>query len=470
MPCAIKSDCSIVNPVLEIAPGQGTFVFNYAYIPDFGRYYFINDWRYINGIWQATLSCDVLASYKTPIGEKISYILRADVSPDEQYISDGLYPATTHIEQRTATFDNGFDPVNATIVLGITGKRGIMGGVNYYAIRPLVASYLFEWLMGTPTGSGTNNFTDYVKSIITTIQDDTFLATFDPLQYVKSVMWFPLKLIDDGDELEPIEFGKYTLPTTLLGKTNMIKAKRITTPYYTFEREIISGFTKHPQSITGKTYLNMSPFSSRAIVFPPFDSIELDDSINYYIAKSTPSETYIKSLKCIISVDLISGEGALEAWTYNGTTGVKQDFVGRTRAQIGVPTAISSATRNLVSNFSGAAFGTVSSLLRGDVKGAIIGGASGILDGMLNSQPHVKSMGSNGTTAPYYTESWSTMNRFQYVTSDYSEDLGVPVCLARRINLYSGYLMVQDGDVEISGTTAEKQQIATFLTGGFFYE
>ena len=465
MPCAIKSDCSIVNPVLEIAPGQGTFVFNYAYIPDFGRYYFIDDWRYVNGIWQANLSCDVLASYKTPIGEKISYVLRA-ASGNDGYISDGLYPGTTHIEQRTFVMPNGFDVDNATIVLGVTGKRGIMGGVNYYAIRPLVASYLFEWLMGTPKGSGTDNFTDYVKSIITTIQDDTFLATFDPLQYVKSVMWFPLKLIDDGDALEPIEFGKYTLPTTLLDKTNMIKAKRITTPYITMERELFNGFIKHPQSITGKTYLNMSPFSSRSIIFPPFDAIELDDSINYYISKDVE---FSKSLKASIAVDLISGEGAMEAWTYDAL-GNKQDFVGRTRAQIGVPTAISSATRNLVSNFSGAAFGTLSSLVRGDIKGAIIGGASGILDGMLNSQPHVKSMGSNGTTTPYYTESWTIMNRFQFVVNDFDEDLGSPVCVARKIKLYSGYLMVQDGDVEISGTTAEKQQIATFLTGGFFYE
>ena len=89
---------------------------------------------------------------------------------------------------------------------------------------------------------------------------------------------------------------------------------------------------------------------------------------------------------------------------------------------------------------------------------------------MLNSQPHVKSMGGNGTTAPYYTESWTIMNRFQRVVGDFNEDLGKPVCLAKKINVFSGYLMVQDGDVEISGTTAEKQQIAAFLTGGFFYE
>ena len=41
---------------------------NYAYIADFKRYYYITSIRTSrNGIWEITLECDVLMSYKTAI-------------------------------------------------------------------------------------------------------------------------------------------------------------------------------------------------------------------------------------------------------------------------------------------------------------------------------------------------------------------------------------------------------------------
>ena len=41
--CVLKDDCSVISPVLEIKTATLPD-YNYAYIPDFGRYYYVNDW------------------------------------------------------------------------------------------------------------------------------------------------------------------------------------------------------------------------------------------------------------------------------------------------------------------------------------------------------------------------------------------------------------------------------------------
>ena len=57
----------ILNPVISLAAAQPPITYNYAYIPDFGRYYFVKSWELVNDLWYASFTCDVLASWKTPI-------------------------------------------------------------------------------------------------------------------------------------------------------------------------------------------------------------------------------------------------------------------------------------------------------------------------------------------------------------------------------------------------------------------
>lgn len=58
----LKEDTNILNPVLKLAGYNGG---NYCYIPDFNRYYFIDNYNLNNqGIYELFLSVDVLATYK----------------------------------------------------------------------------------------------------------------------------------------------------------------------------------------------------------------------------------------------------------------------------------------------------------------------------------------------------------------------------------------------------------------------
>lgn len=66
----LKADVNIINPTIILQSIVGTDYqdFNYAYIPELKRYYFIKSIDNINAkLWRLELSCDVLESYKVDI-------------------------------------------------------------------------------------------------------------------------------------------------------------------------------------------------------------------------------------------------------------------------------------------------------------------------------------------------------------------------------------------------------------------
>ena len=77
--CSIKDNSTITRPVIDLAIVSGdpaSLGYNYAYIAAYNRYYFVTEWTYALGIWTCHLTVDVLASYKTAIGNFSPYILR----------------------------------------------------------------------------------------------------------------------------------------------------------------------------------------------------------------------------------------------------------------------------------------------------------------------------------------------------------------------------------------------------------
>lgn len=62
----LKQECSVTAPIILY---NGDYVaFNYAYIPAFGRYYFLTDMISVrNGLWELHFSVDPLFSFRTEI-------------------------------------------------------------------------------------------------------------------------------------------------------------------------------------------------------------------------------------------------------------------------------------------------------------------------------------------------------------------------------------------------------------------
>lgn len=111
----LKSECDIINPVLliEIPTGeQNNLVYNcnYAYIADFGRYYFITG---IKGrskdIIEISMHVDVLYSWKTQILSQSCVVARQEKAENScLHISDSYIRTFNTPYHLTKEFPTGF--------------------------------------------------------------------------------------------------------------------------------------------------------------------------------------------------------------------------------------------------------------------------------------------------------------------------------------------------------------------------
>lgn len=86
----LKTPCSIINPVLQVAKGSiGTewYRINYAYIPAFGRYYFVDNIQAENdGLISLELSVDVLFTYSSRLMSTQFQVVRAQRFYDTYFV------------------------------------------------------------------------------------------------------------------------------------------------------------------------------------------------------------------------------------------------------------------------------------------------------------------------------------------------------------------------------------------------
>lgn len=95
----IYDDCSIIRPVLKIKYFAGLASYNYLYIADYNRYYFINDITLSPAnIAFIKCSCDVLMSFKNEILSTYQTITRyndiQNVNVKNTDVTDTLLPVT----------------------------------------------------------------------------------------------------------------------------------------------------------------------------------------------------------------------------------------------------------------------------------------------------------------------------------------------------------------------------------------
>ena len=74
------ADCRTNEPVDLMAPVfkfnmTGPFNYNYLYVQNWDRYYWIDSWTWDNGIWTCSCSIDPLASWRNSIGNMTEFLL-----------------------------------------------------------------------------------------------------------------------------------------------------------------------------------------------------------------------------------------------------------------------------------------------------------------------------------------------------------------------------------------------------------
>ena len=119
----LKDGCDVTKPVLLIQTTVAP-AFNYVFIPDFKRYYFISEGRFTEGMYEVSLTEDYLGSYKSAIGSTIANVLYA--SGSTKSIVDSRIPVKSNIlmDHNFTAIDNLTINTGGTgaVIIGITGK------------------------------------------------------------------------------------------------------------------------------------------------------------------------------------------------------------------------------------------------------------------------------------------------------------------------------------------------------------
>ena len=120
----LRAQSSVMSPTFTV---QDTAVvgYNYCYIPNFGRYYYINGINALRAnLFELSLGIDVLMTYAEAIRNNTAIVDK--VQPQYAampYINDGSYVSTNKMEQTVINFSNGFNDEGEFILITAGGME-----------------------------------------------------------------------------------------------------------------------------------------------------------------------------------------------------------------------------------------------------------------------------------------------------------------------------------------------------------
>lgn len=474
--CVLKDNTSVISPQITLIFPQGLLSpssYNYAYIPDFHRYYFVTDITFVQNRVLYTLACDVLASYWETLKESSQYVLRS-ASAKNGKIVDMLYPTkaefTTGSKVITGWSYNTL--ANGYYVLGIINSNtNTYGAISYYVMTNTQFSNLRKALMA--------NY-DYMQINTAEISAELQRAIINPFQYIVSCKWFPEKP-PTLNAVNSVTVGSWEFTGgsafPLAASAYSIHSQDVTLP-------------QHTQKSRGD-WLQQSPYTRYTLSYPPFGVIELDNS------KITTNTITVAR-----RIDYVSGIGVIQITTPNsldnGQTLLYQADcnigVDIQLAQVSVANGVLSDVTNVVGSvassassastfgatgalFAGGASLITSSLQTNTFRGALTGAfanaagqGSGIGTAIAAANSSLQTRGTNGSIAAYL-ELPGLFWKFSMIADDDSSNLGYPLCAKKKLSTLSGFTTIQTPDVDtVLATQPEIALIVNYMISGFFIE
>ena len=200
----LKAPCNIINPEIKIATQSDPSGFNYCYLPTFNRYYWVKNWTYSDGLWNASLTVDTLASYRDQIGYSTEYVVRSSAKFDPKIV-DNLYPTKATITTRTIYAsstpftDNPENGGQGFFVVAVNAPGYVsFGGAIYLAMSGTTFQKLMAALLQN---------TDYLNISADEISSNLTIALFNPIQYISKAFWIPCGNTAIGSPVNEIPVG-----------------------------------------------------------------------------------------------------------------------------------------------------------------------------------------------------------------------------------------------------------------------
>lgn len=117
----LREETSVTTPVvlMELENPSG---YNYAYIPEFGRYYFIRDMVSVrNGLWRVSMQVDVLESFKKYIRDLDVILSDSENIGAENYLSGNVWKTKVKEKTDIINFPSGLSETGYFILITAGG-------------------------------------------------------------------------------------------------------------------------------------------------------------------------------------------------------------------------------------------------------------------------------------------------------------------------------------------------------------
>lgn len=460
IPIDIKNGCSVTNPLIELSY-EGKPPFNYFYIPDFGRYYYVTGMDFVEGLWLVSGKVDVLNSFRSSILATRANILYSSSSSKNMIdtripLVSGYHLGHNDVIVSAGQHQNLF--TGNRVIVSLTGA----GSSGPYALNH--NSDLYEML------DGIDNWGN--SGVFNTVEGGLKQLVYGggAAQCLKNAIAIPVSLdpeeMSDADSAEDLYLGGY--PCAKSGGT-LIKGWPIS-----LSTRIIKTVTDVPIPWYHSDWRRNSPYTQIHLYLPYIGSVVIN-----------PVEILDKtSIKVTYSINVTNGDlscqwgvaddGVLDAGrvigqaTSNiaialpfGNTGIDtKAFLGGSAALMG-SAAMAAALGPTMS--AGAALGVFGGMAKGAAD--MIGMLGGTSDGSGTIS------GSGAAGLERHIHIWVISKDISDSQANLSPIMGKPYFGAGTLTNHRGYVQTEHFNCKDSNAyETEIAEINSLLDGGIYIE
>lgn len=433
----LKEPTSLVTPTLLMSKSHWTHSYNYVYIPDFQRTYFVKDITYLNNdIMEVALNMDYLGSRRDVILNTVTFVERTnDTALYNDEVYDQYLSNTTEIvAQRsiTTSFKSPFD-TEGCYILRVVNNTANIGGISTYAITndskiADILNFLFT----------ESNFKDVIS-------DEVVKSFFNPFQYIISLKWIPLKRSEiTASDSEEVYIGWWdtgikAFPINVSGTQFDSEKINIPTNIYSDFRKNVSAFSEYYLYIPGVGNVSIGGADVNEPLYLSGSIDIVTGQCIYYLCEKNPytsnadNNPIIATFSCNLATDI---------------------QLGQMGARLG----------GLIGN----GIGAISSALSGNI-GGMISGTVNAVQSVTNPTASI-----NGTQgARFLIENGSNIivSLTNYGSCVSPDTIGKPSYQNALLKSLLGYY-VQCGNasIELQGYDDEADIINGYLNGGVYLE
>ncbi len=463
----LRESCSILAPEVGFtAFGQteSPRAWNYAYIPDFGRFYFVDNWTWARGMWYANMTVDPLASWRTEIANSSEYIVRA-ASAYNPNVIDTTYPTVAGCNQALVDITGLFtDQISqGTFIMSVqAGGDQAKFGTNTTLLCTPGAMYNFAQKLLANT--------DYLDIDPNEISGNLAKALFNPIQYISYLMWIPVSVRPtDLKPLSSVPLGWWSIDAGagfFVIDENHDKV--------TWSHSLV--IPRHQQADGRHKFLRAAPYSEYKLYMPGFGLLDIEASKLYNM----------DSLTVKIVFDLYTGNMTLQLMdgdkpfqTLSGCCAV-QAQIGQIASMVSSGSGIVQAVTGGLVAGAQSFFGQAQDITRKIhdwINGASTVGldqnvtsiANGIQSGAQQATSESVTKGGQGGVAEYGITPYLQC-KFWNIVDQAPEHRGYPLCEIRKIGSLTGFVMCADSDFSAPATSMEISAIRDYLNNGFYFE